>query len=218
MTPTTATDDRSPAPPVGLAANHHADHPGFAGPSGAAMGLLFAAMGRRNARLVADLAAVGPGDRVVDVGCGPGTAVREAARRGATAVGIDPAPVMLSVAGPLTWRHRSSIDWAEGAAEQIPAADGSATVVWSLLCVHHWASVERGLAEVRRVLTPGGRLLAVERQTTADATGVASHGWTPAQADVFATACADAGLRDVEITSGTGRRGARMLVVRAVRP
>ena len=99
MTPTTSTtDDRPPGPTDGPVANHHADHPGFAGPGGAAMGLLFAAGGRRNARLAADLAAVGPGDRVVDVGCGPGTAVREAGRRGARAAGVDPAPVMLSVA------------------------------------------------------------------------------------------------------------------------
>jgi ubiquinone/menaquinone biosynthesis C-methylase UbiE len=219
MSPTTATtDDRPPSSADGVVANHHAAHPGFAGAGGAAMGLLFAANGRRNARLAADLAGIGPGDHLIDVGCGPGTAVREAGRRGATAVGVDPAPVMLSVARALTWRRRTSLRWAEGAAELIPAADGSATVAWSLLCVHHWASVERGLAEVRRVLAPDGRFLAVERQTTADATGVASHGWTRAQADVFAEACRAAGLRDVDITSGIGRRGAQMLVVRAVRP
>ena len=58
------------------------------------------------ARVVADIAEVGPGDRVVDIGCGPGTAVREAARRGATATGVDPSPIMLRIAtrtepGPL---------------------------------------------------------------------------------------------------------------------
>lgn len=215
MSPTTASTDR-PAPRDAPVANHHAEHPGFAGTGGMAMALLFAAGGRRNARLAADLAGVGPGDRVVDIGCGPGTAVREAARRGARATGVDPASVMLSVGRALTWRRRSSIAWAEAPAEAIPAEDGSATVVWSLLCVHHWASVEQGLSEVRRVLAPGGRLVAVERATAPGATGVAGHGWTSAQADVFAAACEEAGLGDVEITSGEGRRGARMLVVRAI--
>ncbi len=46
-------------------------------------------------RLVADLAGVAPGDRVLDVGCGPGGAAGEAVRRGAAVTGVDPAPMML---------------------------------------------------------------------------------------------------------------------------
>ena len=59
------------------------------------LGGLTMAFGRgRRARLVAGLAEVGPGDRVVDVGCGPGRFLREAAERGATAVGVDPSAQM----------------------------------------------------------------------------------------------------------------------------
>jgi hypothetical protein len=45
-----------------------------------------------SASTVADLARTGPSDRVVDVGCGSGTAARLAGRRGSTATGIDPSP------------------------------------------------------------------------------------------------------------------------------
>ena len=73
-----------------LPANHHADHPGFAGLSAVIVGLILLVKGRPNARLAADIAGVSAADRVVDIGCGPGGAVREAARRGACATGVDP--------------------------------------------------------------------------------------------------------------------------------
>jgi cyclopropane fatty-acyl-phospholipid synthase-like methyltransferase len=50
------------------------------------------------ARAVADAAELAPADRVADIGCGPGTAVRCAAPRAATVAGIDPDPVMLRLA------------------------------------------------------------------------------------------------------------------------
>ena len=80
------------------AVNHHADHPGFAGVSGCLFGFAFLLTGGRTARLAADLADVTAADHVVDVGCGPGTAARTAARRGARVTGVDPAPSMLTVA------------------------------------------------------------------------------------------------------------------------
>src|SRR4051794_8106864 len=109
--------------------NHHAHHGGFSGIPGL-LAALTMAVGRGGvARLVADLAGVGAGDRVVDVGCGPGTATRHAARRGAGAIGVDPAAVMLRVARLLTLRRRP-VRWVEGVAESLPLGDGAATVVW----------------------------------------------------------------------------------------
>ena len=215
-TPTPTTTATSAAG-AGAVANHHADHPGFAGARGVKMALFFAAFGGANARLACDLAGVGPDDHVVDIGCGPGTAVRAAAGRGARATGVDPSPVMLQVAGPLTVRNRSAIAWADGGAESIPVPDGEATVVWSVMCVHHWADIDAGLDEAKRVLAPGGRLLAIERRTTADATGTASHGWYDEQAEVFAAACRAHGFTDVEVSTEATKRG-ELLVVRAIRP
>jgi SAM-dependent methyltransferase len=197
--------------------NHHADHPGFSGVSGALYALVFALGRRRAARVAAELAEVRPGDAVIDVGCGPGTAVRVATRRGATGVGVDPAPVMLRVARLLTRPGRPA-GWQRGTAEALPVAAGSATVWWSLATVHHWQDVAAGLAEAHRVLAPGGRLLAVERRIAdAGAEGVAGHGWEDAQAEVFAAACRTAGFAEVAV--GTTRIGkGDQLVVRAVRP
>ncbi len=196
--------------------NHHAGHPGFAGVKGLLIGLAMSVMGRAVARLAADLAAVSGADRVVDVGCGPGTAVRAAARRGARVTGVDPAPVMLRLARALT-RDRRAIVWAEGSAEDLPRPDGSATVLWSISTIHHWADVTAGLDEAQRVLAPGGRLLAIERRVRPDATGLASHGWTDQQAESFVAQCTAAGFEDVSVETITpGRR--TVLVVRAVRP
>lgn len=168
------------------------------------------------ARLAADLADVGASDHVVDVGCGPGTAGREAARRGAIVSAIDPAPVMLSIARRFG-RRAERVSWIEGVAEALPVADGSATVLWSIATVHHWRDLDAGLAEAYRVLGAGGRLCAIERRTRPGARGLASHGWTDAQAESFAEQCAAAGFTDPRVeTHGTGRR--RQLVVRAIRP
>ena len=63
--------------------NHHADHPGFAGAAGLLCAVVFLAKERANARPAVDIASVAATDRVVDIGCGPGVAVKAAARRGA---------------------------------------------------------------------------------------------------------------------------------------
>ncbi|MGH3901916.1 MAG: class I SAM-dependent methyltransferase [Pseudonocardiaceae bacterium] len=198
------------------AVNHHAGHPGFAGVTGLLAGLTMIVAGGAVARLAADLACVSDADRVVDAGCGPGSAVREAARRGARVTGVDPAPVMLRLARTLT-RHRRSITWTGGTAENLRQPGGSVTVVWSLATVHHWADVTAGLAEAKRVLVPGGRFLAIERRVRPGATGLASHGWTDQQAEAFAAACRSAGFDEVRVQKHTpGRRP--VLVVKAARP
>ncbi|MEV5834136.1 class I SAM-dependent methyltransferase [Nocardia sp. NPDC052112] len=198
-----------------ITANHHADYPGFAGISGLLFGLVMAVLGRAKARLVVDLAAVSDADRIVDIGCGPGTAARAAARRGAQVTGVDPAPVMLRIAR--RWTRDPRITWAEGAAEKIPVQDGSATVVWTLASVHHWRDVDAGVREAHRVLLSGGRFLAIERQVRPGATGLATHGWTEQQTESFVACCRACGFDGIRTEAhGTGR-GA-VWVISAVRP
>jgi len=198
-----------------IVANHHAHYPAFSGITGVLLGLRFAFSRNDRSRVAVDLANVSPGDRAVDIGCGPGNAVKEAARRGATATGVDPAPVMLRLARVLVRSPR--VDWREGAAEALPLPDGSATVAWSVATIHHWADVERGLAEVHRVIEPGGRFLGLERRVTPGATGHASHGWTDEQAEVFADACRSAGFTEVTVEIVDTNHGPS-LAVRANRP
>jgi ubiquinone/menaquinone biosynthesis C-methylase UbiE len=188
------------------AVNHHADHPAFSGVTGLVAGLGMLIMGRGYARLAVDLASVSEADRVVDIGCGPGSAVRAAAQRGARVVGVDPAPVMLRLAGAVTG-DQSNVTWSPGSAEEVPVASGWATVVWSLKTVHHWKDVTAGLAEMRRVLASSGRLLVMERRVRPGATGLASHGWTEQQAESFAAQCRAAGFGGVRIAQNPGGRG-----------
>lgn len=147
------------------AAGHHAGHQlSFSGPLGLVAGLAMAVGRGRVARTVADLAAVRPGDRVVDVGCGPGTFLREVAGRGAEAVGVEPAAQMRRLALRLTpARLRAAVSVLDGTAERLPLGDESATVAWAVSSAHHWADLDAGLAELHRVLVPGGRLLVIER-------------------------------------------------------
>ena len=168
------------------------------------------------ARLAADLTELTYEDRLVDVGCGPGSAARGAARRGAVVTGIDPAPVMLSLARRLT-PPSLSITWTEGAAEALPVPDESATVLWSLSTVHHWRAVDVGLTEAHRVLAPNGRLLVTERLTRPGATGLASHGWTNEQAQVFVDLCHATGFTHAR-AQNYHRGQHALLVVLATRP
>lgn len=136
----------------------------FEGVPGLLAGLTMSFGRGRSARLAAELAGVGPGDRVVDVGCGPGRFLREAAERGAEAVGVEPSGQMRRIAG---WRTPGALSGrvrvVDGTAERIPLEDGSATVLWAVASFHHWTDPEAGLAEAHRVLQPGGRLLIAER-------------------------------------------------------
>jgi ubiquinone/menaquinone biosynthesis C-methylase UbiE len=119
-------------------------------------------------RLTVELAQLAPDDVVVDVGCGSGEAVREAALRltRGRVIGVDPAPAMLRFARELTVDHegQARIEYREAPAEKLPVTDGAATVVLAINSLHHWQDPEAGLAEVRRVLAPGGRLYLGEEE------------------------------------------------------
>ncbi|KAA8958232.1 class I SAM-dependent methyltransferase [Mycobacterium sp.] len=191
--------------------NHHAGQSHFAGPVGLVVGLIMLVAGRARARLVVDLAGVSESDRAVDIGCGPGNAVRAAARRRAQVTGVDPATAMLRLARAMT-RDQAGVTWVHGSAENLPLPDGSATVAWSVASVHHWTDVAAGLAEVRRVLVTGGRFLAIERRVRPGATGLASHGWTDQQATTFADCCRSAGFDGVQVETTTlGRHVAQVV-------
>lgn len=118
---------------------------------------------------VADLARIGPGSRVVDVGCGYGATARRLAReRGARVIGLTVSPAQLAYARgvpalPGDPEYRLE-DWLRA---ELPAA--SADAVLAVESVSHMADPARAFAHAARVLRPGGRLvvcdwLAAERR------------------------------------------------------
>jgi ubiquinone/menaquinone biosynthesis C-methylase UbiE len=192
-------------------------HERFQGVSGLAIGTVMLVGRGSLSRLVADLAGVGPGDRVLDVGCGPGGAAREAARRGAEVTGVDPARLMLRLGRYLSAsRAGHNIVFVAGTAEALPVADRAVTVAWAISSAHHWPDVPAGLRELHRVLAPGGRLVIAESTARPGAHGLAAHGFTEAQAAATVAAAQAAGFAGAR--HETHRAGRRALaVVRAHR-
>src|SRR5258707_15798210 len=103
-------------------------------------------------------------DDVVDIGCGPGSAVRAAARNGAHVTGVDPSPLMLRLARTVT-RNQPRVAWSQGTAENLPLPSSSATVAWSVKTVHHWRDVTAGVARGRRGRGGRGRIFSVQPPT-----------------------------------------------------
>jgi ubiquinone/menaquinone biosynthesis C-methylase UbiE len=103
-------------------------------------------------------AALQHGGSVLDVGCGTGTfAIAFAARRAdAKVTGIDGDPEILARARAKA--GADAVEWREGLAGELPFADDSVDVVTMSLVLHHLAPAQKreALAEIRRVLKPGG--------------------------------------------------------------
>jgi len=99
------------------------------------------------------------GKDVLEVGCGMGTHAAMLARAGVrlTAVDITQRPVVTVLRRFEFFQLSGQIEQADS--EQLPLADGSFDTVWSWGVIHHSNSTEQCLAEITRVLKPGGRVL-----------------------------------------------------------
>lgn len=104
-----------------------------------------------------ELLKVEPGRRVVDVGCGGGTAVAELAGIGADAVGIDAAEEAVAFAH----EQHPSCRFEVGDAQQLRFADESLDGYRAEKLYHALDDPDKACAEARRVLVPGGRIVLV---------------------------------------------------------
>jgi len=112
-----------------------------------------------------ELADVKPGHRVLDVGCGRGEIVFQTAAIGATAVGVDYADAALAIAKATQKKHsveiRDHTTFLQADATELPFDDATFDRLFLLDVVEHLAPAEllQTLREVRRVLSPDGRLV-----------------------------------------------------------
>lgn len=140
-------------------------------------------------RVVADLASLGlVAGSVLDVGTGPGTLVRELARRlpELQIYGIDLSEDMIGLARAHARREHleERVQFTSGDVARLPYPDQSFDVVVSTISMHHWAELEQPLRELYRVLRPGGRVWIydfrfVKAQTVEQALALTPFAGTP---------------------------------------
>ena len=95
-----------------------------------------------------------PGERILDLGCGDGHLTERIAASGASVTGLDASPQMTAAA------RARGIQVEEGSAEAMPFLEQSFDAVFSNAALHWVRGQDAMLAEVRRVLKPGGRFVA----------------------------------------------------------
>jgi demethylmenaquinone methyltransferase/2-methoxy-6-polyprenyl-1,4-benzoquinol methylase len=103
-------------------------------------------------------AVVRPGDSVLDAACGTGDLAVIAARSGAMVTGLDFSPRMLERAR----RKAPQLEWVQGDLLALPFPDATFNVATVGFGVRNVADMARAIAELRRVLLPGGRLAILE--------------------------------------------------------
>ncbi|GAA3149869.1 methyltransferase domain-containing protein [Streptomyces sp. SID486] len=162
--------------------------------------------------MMIDRLQVGPGDRVLDIGCGlGGPAIRLAQRTGAEVVGISVSLKQVERANELAEAAGVSgkVSFQHGDAMNLPFDDASFSAVWMLESVMQMPDRTAALTEAARVLRPGGRLALTdnyERETISEERRPVIEGilkryltQSPASFEAYPTMLREAGLRCAEI-------------------
>lgn len=175
---------------------------GFGRPSGLLGRVGGWLMARGNAvteRHLVQLADLHPEDVVLVLGPGPGIGLHAAGTRSGHVIGIDPSPVMREAArrrcAELISQGRVRVE--SGVAADSGRPDGAVDVVLAVNNVQIWPDRRAGLAELRRVLRPGGRMLLSAHQK-----------WLPGGQAALTAAVQEAGFGEVQgLDLGPARPG-----------
>ncbi len=163
-----------------------------------------------------------PAERVLDVACGTGVIARLAAERvgpAGSVTGIDVAPDMIEVARTVPAPAAPPIDWHVGDATSLPFPDDSYDAVLCQMGLMFMADRPAAVAEMRRVVAPGGRVVlntpgaiqpvfSLMEQAIVDHISPELGGFVRAvfsmhDPDAVAALLQDAGLGDVSATVST---------------
>lgn len=118
-------------------------------------------------REVVRLAAPAEGEVALDIGAGMGAGVFVAAGMvgdEGRVLAVEPTPFMRSSLAirRRTNRHRRRVEVLDGVAEHLPVDTGRVDVAWAVNVLHHISHLDDAIAELRRVLAPGGRVVLVD--------------------------------------------------------
>lgn len=123
-------------------------------------------------RQLVDQAAIGPGHRVLEIGCGTGslTVLVKRLHPDAEVVGLDPDPKALARAQRKATEQRLAVRLDRGFADELPYADASFDRVLSAFMLHHLTvdQKKKSLREARRTLRSGGAFHALDFAGTGD--------------------------------------------------
>jgi ubiquinone/menaquinone biosynthesis C-methylase UbiE len=115
----------------------------------------------RRRALVREVVGAQPGERILDLGCGPGFYVAELLDEvgdGGAVIGVDVSPQMLAIAARRC-AGRANVEFREGPATAVPVDDASFDVALSVQVLEYVADTAAALAELHRAVRPGGRVV-----------------------------------------------------------
>jgi arsenite methyltransferase len=172
----------------------------------------------RRRHLVHEALAAQPGERILDVGCGPGFFVAElldAVGSDGWVTGVDMEPTMLAVAAKRTEGH-DNVAFYEAQATSLPVPDGMFDAAVSVQVLEYVQDVSAALAEIYRALCPGGRVVVWDIDWATVSWHAADHGrmrrmldaWDrhlthPSLPQTLTSRLSDAGFADVTMHGHT---------------
>jgi arsenite methyltransferase len=147
-------------------------------------------------------------DSILEIGFGGGALLRDILRATDRDVhGVDISAVAVARARRRFRRERGRLHLACASAEQLPLGDAAVDKAVSVNSLYFWPDIAAALAELARVVRPGGRLvLCFEPPEELRKWPGHVHGFHAYAAEDLIALAAAAGFVDPQLTSGTGRK------------
>lgn len=165
------------------------------------VGHLMAAKNINMNRLAVEMLNVQPDDRVLEIGCGPGTAVQLLATRVTTGLiaGVDLSEVMIKQATRRNHQFitRGLVEVRQGTVSQLPYENNYFTKAYAVNSFHHWPTPEADLREVQRVLKEDGVLLLCLRMRLPSSRAFAAPGFSESEVERVLELVRRVGFRQV---------------------